>query len=216
MMKNLILLILCLLILPVYAGVNNPDKLKGSEQYGVFYINEIPPQYAEDFYQLYNKRLYYNEDNVRVNIYYLSRAIRAPFRHASKALCLLKTEDEAKKYRSLLIMHFYIKIMQNYLTLGTMYDKKNIYFFNRPFKKDLLKSLKYARFYYGKAKEYWKYVLRFADKANKINSRIDIDSLEDELFCIINRQEFVDWDYDYTFNLHLSILEDNLKKLQKD
>ena len=217
-MKKSFVIILFLLIFInlLNSGINNPDNLKGPEQYGVFFINEIPPQYFEDFYLFYRERLYYNEHNMWVNIHYLLKAIHCPFRHASKALCLLKTEDEGAKYKKLLIMHVYFKIMQNYLYLGALYDKKNIYYFNMPFKEDLIKSLNRAKKFYNIAGDYWKKVLKFTAEADKIKTRISIDYLEDELYLILNREKEVDWDYDYTINLHLSILEENLNKLKKN
>lgn len=196
------------------AELNNPLKLKGPEQYGVFFINQKPPEYLEDYYQLYAERLYYNEDNIRVNVYFLEKGLHAPFRHPSKALCLLKTEDEGKRYKNLLIMRMYLKIMQNYLILGALYDKKNIYYFNLDFKEDLKKSLTIAQYYYTLSKDYWKKVLNYADKANRIKAKIEIETLENELYLILNRENEVDWDYDYTIGLHLSLLDANLKKLQ--
>ncbi len=200
----------------LYSGVNNPDNLKGPEQYGVFFINELPPQYFEDFYLFYRERLYYNEHNIWVNIHYLLKAINSPFRHSSKALCLLKTEKEGARYKRLLIMHAYLKIMQNYLFLGSLYDKKKIYYFNMPFKEDLTKSLNRAKKFYNIAKDYWKTVLKFAAETDRIKARVSIDYLEDELYLILNHKKEVDWDYDYTINLHLSILEENLNKLKKN
>ena len=53
-------------------------------------------------------------------------------------------------------------------------------------------------------------------KISRINSRIELDFLEEELYYILNREKEVDWDYDYTINLHLSVLEKNLNKLEKE
>lgn len=214
-MKTLILLI-CFLILflsLLVGEVNNPLKLREPEQYGVFFINQLPPEYVEDYYLLYVERLYYDEDNARLNIYFLEKALIAPFRYPSKALCLLPTKDSEKKYQQLLKMHFYLKIMQNYLYIGALYDKKNIYYFHKDFKKDLVKSLNYAKFYYNYAQNYWKKVVETANQANMINEKVNIEFLENELYLILNRETEVDWDYDYTINLHLSTLNDNLKKL---
>ncbi|MBU1076277.1 MAG: hypothetical protein KKH98_03225 [Spirochaetes bacterium] len=212
-MKFNLIIIVLLAAGSLSAGINNPDNIQGVEQYGLFYINQKPPEYFEDFYQLYNKRLYYGEDNIRANMRYLFTALRSQFRHPSKALCLLKNEQEEKKYKALLTMHVYVKIMQNYLTLGSLYDKRYIYHFNMPFKEDLKKSLQYAKFYYTKAKQYWQKVLKYAGDASGYKERISIAYLEDELYFILNRNEEVDWDYEYTFNLHLSHLEKNLRKL---
>jgi len=217
-MKKIIYFIILLLVYTngAYTNANNPDNIQGPEQYGIFFINEMPPQYFEDFYLLYRERLYYSEHNMWVNIRYLLKAIHSPFRHPSKALCLLKTVEEGEKYKKLMIMHAYFKVMQNYLYLGALYDKKYIYYFNMPFKEDLIKSLTKAKGFYKIAGDFWKKVLKYADDANKLKARIAIDHLEDELYLILNRKKEVDWDYDYTINLHLSLLEKNLEKLKKN
>ncbi len=218
LIQRLILIIIFLFILfnPLYSGINNPDNIRGPEQYGVFFINEKPPEYVEDYYLFYRKRLYYNEHNIWVNIHYLLTALKAPFRHPSKALCLLKTEEEGRRYKKLMKMHLNFLIMKNYLTLGTLYDKKIIYWFNMTFKKDLIKSLKKAGIFYNYAKDFWKKVLQHAAEADKINAVISIDYIEDELYLINNRKKEVDWDYDFTIDLHQGILKKNLKKLGAD
>ncbi len=215
-----ILIILLMVLLNgnhIYGGVtitNYAKGLKGPSLYGVYFINKKPPEFLEDYFQLYSKRMYYGEDEILLNVYFLKKALVSPFRHPSKALCLLKTKTEQKKYQALLKMHLNLKIMQNYLLLGRLYDKRIIYFFNMPFKEDLIKSLKIAKYYYNLAKTYWKKVLAYANEAGKINARIDIEYLENELYLILNRDKEVDWDYDYTFKLHLTKLENNLKKLK--
>ncbi len=214
MFKLLFTMIILLCSNSLSAELNNPLKLKGPEQYGVFFINQKPPEYLEDYYQLYAERLYYNEENIRVNVYYLTKGLHSPFRHASKALCLLKNEEEGKRYKNLVIMRMYLKIMQNYLLLGALYDKKNIYYFNMDFKEDLKKSLTIAKYYYNLSRDYWKKVLNYAEKANSISAKIEIESLENELYLISHRDTEVDWDYDYTIDLHLNLLNENLKKLQ--
>ncbi len=213
--KIMILLVLFLfnLVNMLSGGANNPDNIQGPEQYGIFFINEKPPEYVEDYYLLYRKRLYYNEHNIWANIHYLLTALKAPWRLPSKALCLLKTEDEGRRYKALMRMHIHILIMQNYLTLGSLYDRKILYWYNMPFKKDLVKSLNKAKKFYSIAGDYWKKVLQYVGEADKIKASITIDHFEDELYLIMNREKEVDWDYDFTINLHQSILEKNLKKL---
>ncbi len=217
-MKKILLFILVLIFYANLSGAetitNYAKGLKGPALYGVYFINKLPPEYLEDYYELYSKRMYYGQDEILLNVYFLKKGLVSPFRHTSKALCLLTTPDEEKRYRLLLQMHLNLKIMQNYLLLGRLYDKRIIYFFNMPFKEDLIKSLNIAKYYYNLAKTYWPKVLSYADEAVKIDARIPLDYLEDELYSIMNRDKEVDWDYDYTFNLHLTKLDDNLKKLQ--
>jgi hypothetical protein len=196
-------------------GVNNPLNLKGPEQYGVFFINQKPPEYLEDYYQLYAEHLYYGEDGIRLNAYFLEKGARSPFRHPSKALCLLRNEQEGKRYRNLIFMRMNLKIMQNYLTLAHLYDKKDIYYFNMDFKEDLIKSFTTAKYYYTLARDYWKKVLSYADRANAVAAVTTWDALENELYLVTNRETEVDWDYDYTIGLHLGLLNANLKKLGK-
>ncbi|MBN1897556.1 MAG: hypothetical protein JW827_02170 [Spirochaetes bacterium] len=217
MKKKLIIIILTVILgtltLSAEVMTNAAKGLKGPALYGVYFINKKPPEFLEDYYDLYAKRMYYGEDEIHLNVYFLKKGLISPFRHASKALCLLKTPQEETKYRNLLKMHLNLKIMQNYLYLGRLYDKRIIYHFNMPFKEDLIKSLNIAKFYYNLAREYWPRVLAWAGEASKIDVRIDMDFLEDELWSIQNRDKEVDWDYDYTFDIHLSGLEKNLKKL---
>lgn len=211
------IIITFLLIYPYFCiseTITNYAKgLKGPSLYGVYFINKKPPEFLEDYFQLYAERMYYGEDEILLNIYFLKKGLVSPFRHPSKALCLLETEIEKEKYQILLKMHLNIKIMQNYLLLGRLYDKRIIYYFNMPFKEDLKKSLNIAKYYYNLAKTYWQKVLAYADAASKIGTRVNIDYLEDELYMILHRDKEVDWDYDYTFKLHLDKLEANLKKL---
>ncbi len=214
--KSLVIIFMIFFVTQIYSAetiTNYAKGLKGPSLYGVYFINKKPPEYLEDYFQLYAKRMYYGEEEILLNIYFLKKGLVSPFRHSSKALCLLKTPEEEQKYRLLLKMHLNLKIMQNYLLLGRLYDKRIIYHFNMPFKKDLIKSLKIAKYYYNLAKTYWPEVLAYANEASKINTRIELDFLEDELYLILNRDKEVDWDYDYTFNLHLTKLESNLKKL---
>ncbi len=217
-MKKKLVIILLLLIplhLEAVSGMTNwAKKLKGVQLYGVFFINELPPEYFEDYYQLYSKRFMFTEDNIRFNIHILNLALSYPFRYPTKALCLIKNKKERERYKKLLIMDVNIKLMKCYLTLGSLYDKKIIYYYNMPFKKDLKKSLNYAKYYYNLAYKYWKKVLQLVDEISKINARVDLDYIEDEYYQIQNRDKFVDWDYDYTINLHLTQLNKNLKKLE--
>ncbi|MDD5067442.1 MAG: hypothetical protein PHF84_10405 [bacterium] len=214
-MARNIIIILLFIICPVGAEINNPLKLKGPEQYGVFFINQKPPEYLEDYYQLYAERLCYNEEDIRLNVYFLEKGLRSSFRHPSKALCLLRNEQEGKKYKNLIIMHMYLKIMQNYLTLAHQYDKKEIYYFNLDFRDDIKKSFATAKYYYNLARDYWKKVLAYAEKAGRTNAMTAWDHLENELYLILNRDQEVDWDYDYTISLHLNVLEANLKQLDR-
>ncbi len=193
---------------------NYARGLKGVELYGVYFINKKPPEYLEDYYELYYERLYYGEENIDLNLYFLNKALNSPFRPENKALCLLETEKHRDKYRLLLKMHIYLKIMQNYLLLGRLYDKPRLYFFNLPFKKDLLKSFEIAKKNYKKAKEYWKKVLEYAQKANRYDVYVPLDHLEDELYRIINRDKEVDWDYDYIIDFHLNRLNRNIRYLK--
>lgn len=221
MRKNLLRCAGILLLLILCAGnslkaeINNPLKLKGPEQYGVFFINQKPPEYLEDYYQLYAERLYYNEEDMRLNVYFLEKGLRSPFRHPSRALTLLRNENEGKRYKNLIIMRMHLKIMQNYLALAHLYDKKEIYYFNLDFREDLKKSFAQAKYYYTLARDYWKKVLVWADKADRVGAVTAWDALENELYLIKNRDTEVDWDYDYTIALHLKLLEANMKKLEK-
>ena len=93
-------------------------------------------------------------------IHFLKTALLRRFRHPRNALAKTKTKEEYHKYRLLLFMHLNLKIMRSYLRLGSLFDKRHLYFYNLDFADELKESFKIAEFYYQQAVPYWKKIQR--------------------------------------------------------
>ena len=128
-------------------------------------LNAWRIQYAEQFYKLYHQHLYRYPQESAENIWYLSMALRSPFANPLNALAKIENEKEWEKYRLLFYMHVYLKIINEYLSLGSKYDKSKAYFYNYPWKYVNLESLKIAEDYYILALEYWKNARNYAAQA---------------------------------------------------
>jgi hypothetical protein len=192
---------------------NSAEDRIGYASWGVYYLNQPPVYYAEDYYSLYARRNYYNEPEINLNIVYMQGALKSPFRPAYKALVPLHTELEQKKYRSLIRMHCNLRILQDYLYLGRQYDMQDLYFYHKEFKDDLIKSLRTAKFQYETAQGYWTEVKRHAVDAYLLReTAVGLDDLEDEMELIVTRD--VDWQYDRILRVHLDKVEANLRRLE--
>ena len=187
---------------------------QGFGKFGVYYINQPKIYYCEDYYDLYARRNYYNQDEICLNILFMQGALKSPWRPAYRALLPLHTEQEQKKYRDLIRMHLNLRILQDYLYLGRLYDMQDLYFYHRDFTDDLVKSLQFAEYYYGIAAGYWIEVKRHAVDAFLMKDvRIGLDTLEDEMNLIVFRD--VDWQFDRIINTHLEKVRQNLERLRK-
>ncbi len=191
---------------------NHADPNSFFGRYCLYYINQPPVYYAEDFYELYARRSYYGEEEINLNILFMQGALQAPYRPAYKSLVPIHTEREHEKYRNLLKMHANVRILQDYLYLGRIYDMQKIYFYHEPFQEDLIKSLQRAEYYYLLARDYWTDVKRHAVDAYVMKDiRIPIDHLEDEMRFIVQRD--VDWQFDRIIAVHLAKVRAHLESL---
>ncbi|MDY6935832.1 MAG: hypothetical protein SVZ03_16635 [Spirochaetota bacterium] len=162
------------------------------------------PHYLEDYYQLYGKKQYYNENSLRKNIERLKRALECRFRHPSEALIKIETKDEYLKYRRLMFMHINILIMRNYLRIASRYDKRRIYFYNLDFAKEIRESLDIAEGLYRKAIGYWNKAKGYAEKASNIRITTDLGFIESERYSIIKGE----------LN-YRRIIDDHIKRLKE-
>jgi len=174
-------------------------------------VSEVAPawkiQYAEQFYELYHQHMYrYPEDGAE-NIWYLSMALRSPFANPLNALAVIENEIEWEKYRNLFVMHTYLKLVDEYLSMAAKYDKFNAYFFNYPWKSANLDSMRTAEQYYKLALECWELALSYSDVVREPRFRwIHLDELtfwEDEAYRI----ETGDLDYRDIIESHLARLD---------
>ena len=125
-------------------------------------------RYKEDFFRLYNRWLYADEDSISRNIFYLELAFAMPFDHPIKALVPITSKRQYQKYKDLLMMQISMLLTKQYLILGNYYMKEKIYFFNREFFKDYLLGFDVAELRYKEGLDYWHYALKYAKKADAI------------------------------------------------
>ncbi|MBN1500837.1 MAG: hypothetical protein JW982_11805 [Spirochaetes bacterium] len=220
MKKIIILVITFLFIIPVsavdyqYQYFNNE---KNEERYLPFsdYIprvrkyNMTHPQQVEDFYLLYGMPLYYNENDLRENIRLLKIALTVNFRHPTKALCRITTEQEYYKYRNLMFMRINVLIMRDYMRIASQYDKRDVYFYDVHYEEDLIKSFAIAEENYRAAIPYWEQALKYAKTASTVKLTTDLGSIESERYSFVTGEI----DYRKIINGHLSRLEKKKSKL---
>jgi hypothetical protein len=103
-------------------------------------------------------------------------------------------------------MHLNLKLIEQHLILGSKWDKKVAYFYNEPWKRENLESLKTAETCYKAALSYWESAKTYAEEAMKdrfINLP-EVQFWEDEAFRIDNGK------LDYA-----DIIKDELARLER-
>lgn len=146
------------------------------------------PVFFEDFYQIYSLAPHYGVQEVQESIYYLTMALSARFRHPGRALCAIKTEAEYAKYRHLMFMQTNLLIMRMFLRLGSLYDKRHLYFHDFDVADDLSVSFKVARAYYEQARPFWEAAQKHALGASEYPFELDLPGLESERFRIAGKK----------------------------
>ena len=163
-------------------------------------------QYAEQFYRLYHQHLYRYPEEGAENIWYLSMALRSPFANPLNALAKIDNKTEWEKYRNLFVMHVYLRIIDEYLSMAAKYDKFTAYFYNYPWKSANLDSLRSAEAYYELALESWSMAREYSSAARDRRFRfIHLDEIqywEDEAYRI----ESGELDYADIIEAHLERL----------
>jgi len=157
--------------------------LFGASQASAYYV-----QYKEQYYRLYHLHYIQYPDDTMENIHWLEKAIKADFANPLYALALIENESQWEKYRNLFMMHMNLKLIEQYLLLGSKWDKRNAYFYNAPWKEQNLESLKTAESCYMAALSYWKEAKSWAEKAGEKRFRFifleRVQFWEDEAFRI--------------------------------
>jgi len=171
-----------------------------------FKQHKYEPRFLEDFYHLYGLGHSYNVSELKESIYWLTQSLTHRFRHPRHALCSIRNEAEYHKYRNLMFMHINMLIMRMYLRLGSLYDKRHLYFHDLDFADDLEISFLIAATYYREARPYWKAAQRYAKVASEYTFHLDLPGLESEMHLIQTRKT----DYDRIIDLH----EERLKQKQ--
>ena len=123
-------------------------------------------KYKEDWYKLYHIHYQQNPDDCIENIYWLENAARADFCNPLYTGIEFKSEKEWEKYRYLFQMHINLKLIEQHIRLGRIYDKKVIHFYDAPWKDEYLRNLENALSCYQTGLYYWNEALLWAEKAN--------------------------------------------------
>ncbi len=123
-------------------------------------------KYKEDFLKLYHIHYQLNPDDCIENIYWLEKAVQADFCNPLYAYARIANEAEWEKYRYLFQMHLNLKLIEQHLRLGRIYDKKVACFYDAPWKEEYLRNLQKAESYYKACYAYWQEASLWAEKAN--------------------------------------------------
>ena len=141
-------------------------------------------KYKEDYYKLYHIHHQQNPEDRIGNIYWLEKAVLADFCNPLYANAKITTKTEWEKYRYLFQMHLNLKLIEQHLRLGRIYDKKVAYFYDSPWKDEYLRNIEKAIACYEAGYYYWKEAQLWAEKANtkKFNFLFitDLQNWEDE------------------------------------
>lgn len=166
--------------------------------------------YAEQYYKLFHLHFYQYPDDTMENLYYLEKALNADFCNPLYALARITNKTEWKHYRDLFKMHVNLKIVEQYLILGSKYDKQVAHFYNQPWKEQNLDSLDIAEQIYKTALYYWGKAKEWSQKAWSLN-RIHLEQIqkwEDDNFRI----QIGELNYSEIISFHLQ----RLNKVRND
>ncbi len=150
-MKNSLLKTLCILIFLTF---------------GIIQANAYVVKYKEDYYKLYHIHYAQLPDDCMENIYWLEKAVNADFANPLYAYTKIENEDQWEKYRYIFQMHLNLRLIEQHLRLGRIYDKKVAYFYDAPFKDEYLRNLEKTLSCYQACYYYWTEAQIWAEKAS--------------------------------------------------
>ena len=165
-------------------------------------------KYKEDFYRLYHIHYAQNPDDCIENIYWLEKAVQADFANPMFARSKIENEKQWEKYRYMFQMHLNLKLIEQHLRLGRIYDKKVAYFYDAPWKAEYLDDLEKAKTCYNACYYYWNEAKIWAEKASA--SSFNFLYLTDAQFWEEERARIDSGELDYE-----KILNRELTRLQK-
>lgn len=147
-------------------------------------------KYKEDFYRLYHVHYQQFPDDCMENIYWLEKAAQADFCNPLYANAKIENKKQWEKYRYLFQMHINLKLIEQHLRLGRIYDKKVAYFYDAPWQEEYLRNLEKALSCYNAGFYYWQEAKIWAEKAGVKEfyflTLTDVQFWEDELERIKN------------------------------
>lgn len=148
-------------------------------------LNAYMVKYKEDFYKLYHVHYQQYPDDCIENIYWLEKAVEADFCNPLYAMAKIETEKQWEKYRYLFQMHVNLKLIEQHLRLGRIYDKKCVYFYDAPWKDEYLNNLEKTLSCYEAGLYYWQEAKLWFEKANASSFNFlfitELQNWEDEL-----------------------------------
>lgn len=150
-MKNSLLKTLCILIFLTF---------------GIIQANAYVVKYKEDYYKLYHIHYAQLPDDCMENIYWLEKAVNADFANPLYAYTKIENEEQWEKYRYIFQMHLNLRLIEQHLRLGRIYDKKVAYFYDAPFKDEYLRNLEKTLSCYKACYYYWTEAQIWAEKAS--------------------------------------------------
>ncbi|MCS7204995.1 MAG: hypothetical protein NZ853_04810 [Leptospiraceae bacterium] len=168
---------------------------------------KFQPLFLEDFYLLYGLKIGYNVPELKEAIYYLYLALSSKFRHPRNALCKIQNEEEYHKYRLLMFMEIHLLLTRMYLRLGSLYDKRHLYFHDLDVADDLEVSFLIARTYYNEALKFWQKAKEYAENASAYVFTLDLGLIETHRYEIIHKQ----LDFERIIKRHLNRVETKLE-----
>ncbi len=159
-------------------------------------------KYKEDYYKLYHIHYQQNPDDCIENIYWLECAAKADFCNPQYVDFKIVSEKQWEKYRYLFQMHINLKLIEQHLRLGRIYDKKCIYFYDSPWKDEYQRNLEKTLTCYKAGLYYWQeakiwfekadapsfYFLHITEKQNWEDERERIKSGELNYEKMLNRE----------------------------
>lgn len=177
--------------------------------------NAYMVKYKEDWYKLYHVHYQQYPDDCIENIYWLEKAVQADFCNPQFTGISFETEKEWEKYRYLFQMHLNLKLIEQHLRLGRIYDKKCIVFYDAPWKDEYTRNLEKALSCYKAGLYYWQEAKVWYEKANSPAFNFlfitDKQNWEDERERIYTGE----LDYEKMLNREIERVEKNLKELEE-
>lgn len=141
-------------------------------------------KYKEDYYKLFHVHYQQYPDDVMENIYWLEQAVKADFCNPLYANVKIDDEKDWEKYRYLFMMHINLKLIEQHMRLGRIYDKKTVNFYDAPWKDIYIENLQKTLSCYQAGLYYWQEAKLWAEKANvkrfQFLTLTDIQNWEDE------------------------------------
>lgn len=142
--------LLLLVLLGLWFNLSSPQSLKARKLY-----------YLEEFYGLYALPHKFDNQDLARNIHWLQIATNRPFAPPIHGIVVEDSEIKYRKYQQLLIMHIHYLLTKNFVYLAARFDKHKPIFYNKPYRKDILSSLKIAEYLYNEALREWANVIRY-------------------------------------------------------